>query len=105
MLFLLSFLAGLLICNAMPHLAAGLRGEAFPTPLAKPRGVGLSSPLLNMVWGWVNLFLGLVILPRLVLFSPLPPLHNSLFLCFALGFLLAGLYLAIHFGKVRTSKS
>ncbi|MDE1906751.1 MAG: hypothetical protein KGH75_09930 [Rhodospirillales bacterium] len=104
MLFLLSFFSGVLVCNSIPHLAAGLRGEAFPTPFARPRGVGLSSPLVNMVWGWANLFIGLAILPRLVLFSSLPPLYNSLFLCFALGFLLSGLYLAYHFGKLRARR-
>jgi hypothetical protein len=102
-LIILSFLAGLLICNAVPHLAAGLRGEAFPSPFAKPPGVGLSAPLVNVVWGWFNLFLGLAILPRLALFSPVMPLFNTLWLSFALGFLLAGLFLARHFGRVRSS--
>jgi hypothetical protein len=103
LLIILSFLAGLLICNAIPHLAAGLRGEAFPTPFAKPPGVGLSAPLVNVVWGWFNLFLGLAIMPRLVLFSPVMPLFNTLWLSFALGFLLAGLVLGRHFGRVRSS--
>jgi hypothetical protein len=100
-LIILSFLAGLLICNAVPHLGAGLRGEAFPTPFARPRGVGLSAPVVNVVWGWINLFLGLAILPRLVLFSPVMPLFNSLWVSFALGFLLAGIYLSHHFGRER----
>nr|WP_295742032.1 hypothetical protein [uncultured Acidocella sp.] len=92
-----------MICNAIPHLAAGLRGEPFPTPFATPRGVGLSSPVVNHLWGWFNLFLGLVLLqPRALFLGALPPLHNSLFWCFGVGFLLCGLYLATHFGKVRT---
>lgn len=101
LLIILSFLAGLLICNAVPHLAAGLRGEAFPTPFAKPRGVGLSTPLVNVIWGWFNLFLGLAIMPHLVLFSPVMPLFNTLWLSFAIGFLLSGVYLARHFAWVR----
>jgi hypothetical protein len=103
LLIILSFLAGLLICNAVPHLTAGLRGEAFPTPFATPRGVGLSAPLVNVVWGWINLFLGLAIMPRPVIFSPVMPLFNTLWLSFALGFLLAGVYLARHFGRVRAT--
>jgi hypothetical protein len=91
----------LLVCNAIPHLAAGLWGEAFPTPFARPRGGGRSSPVVNAIWGWTNLFIGLGILPRLAMLSALPPLHNSLFLCFAVGFLLCGLFLAWHFGKMR----
>jgi hypothetical protein len=103
LLIILSFLAGLLTCNAVPHLAAGLRGEAFPTPFAKPPGIGFSSPVVNVVWGWINLFLGFAILPHIVLFSPVMPLFNTAWLSFALGFLLAGVFLARHFGKVRSS--
>jgi hypothetical protein len=102
-LILLSFAAGLLVCNAIPHLAAGLRGEAFPTPFAKPSGVGLSPPLVNMLWGWLNLFIGLAILPHLVVLSPVMPLFNTAWLAFALGFLLSGVFLALHFGRVRAS--
>lgn len=102
LLIISSFLAGVLICNAVPHLAAGLRGEAFPTPFARLHGAGLSSPLVNVLWGWFNLFLGLAILPpRIVLFGPVMPLFNTLWLAFALGFLLAGVYLAWRFGRVR----
>ncbi len=101
LLIISSFFAGLLICNAIPHLAAGLRGESFPTPFAKPPGKGLSTPLVNVLWGWGNLFLGLAIMPHLILFSPLMPLFNSLWVSFALGFLLSGLFLAHHFSRVR----
>ena len=55
----LLFLAGLVLCNAVPHLAAGLRGEPFPTPFAKPPGRGPSPPLINAVWGVLNLALAL----------------------------------------------
>ncbi|WP_212741939.1 hypothetical protein, partial [Sphingomonas sp. 1F27F7B] len=30
MAYLVLFLGGALLCNAIPHLAAGLRGEPFP---------------------------------------------------------------------------
>jgi hydrogenase-4 membrane subunit HyfE len=104
-LIILSFLAGVLICNAVPHLAAGLRGESFPTPFASPPGAGLSPPLVNVLWGWLNLFIGLAILPHLVILSPVTPFLNSAWLAFALGFLLCGLFLAWHFGRVRASRS
>jgi hypothetical protein len=93
---LLFFVAGLLLCNCIPHLAAGLRGEPFPTPFSKPRGVGLSSPLLNFLWGTSNLaaFGWLIEIPRMIgsTFSAVMML---------VGFLVAGLYLARHFGRVR----
>ena len=54
-------LAGLFLCNAIPHAAAGLRGEAFPTPFARPPGRGLSSPMLNVAWSAANLLVGVML--------------------------------------------
>src|SRR5947209_18959266 len=56
--YVADFFAGVLLCNCIPHLACGLRGEPFPTPFAKPRGIGHSSSLLNFLWGSLNLFVG-----------------------------------------------
>ena len=97
--YVLIFLAGLLLCNCIPHLAAGLRGERFPTPFAKPRGIGNSSALVNFLWGTANLSIGLMLTwwALGLDFSVLP------FLLMA-GFLVAGLYLSRHFGKVRASR-
>jgi len=36
------FFAGAFLCNCIPHLCAGLQGMPFPTPFAKPRGIGKS---------------------------------------------------------------
>ncbi|HYP63875.1 MAG TPA: hypothetical protein VEQ16_08305 [Acidocella sp.] len=89
--FVLSFLAGALISNAIPHLTAGLRGEPFPTPFTTPRGIAPSPPELNVVWGSANLFIGLL------LFS------HPVWLGFAIGFVVAGWFLAKNFGKVRAN--
>jgi hypothetical protein len=86
---LLSLLAGALLCNCIPHLAAGLRGERFPTPFATPRGVGLSAPVTNALWGSANLFLGLLLF------------RQQGWVLFAAGFVAAAVYLARHFGRVR----
>ena len=95
-ILLRSVLAGLLLCNAVPHLAAGLRGEAFPTPFATPRGVGRSPPPVNAVWGVFNLGLGLYLA------------ESAYGLSFGLrewgglaGGLAAAVYLSRHFGAVR----
>jgi hypothetical protein len=88
---------GALLCNALPHLAAGLQGKAFPTPFAKPRGVGLSSALVNVLWGFVNLLAGFALLaayPAQVSLSPEFGLTVA-------GALLLGIYLAMHFSKAR----
>jgi len=95
------FLAGVFLCNSIPHLAAGLRGEIFPTPFAKPRGKGPSSPLVNFVWGAFNVLLGTALLAR----HPVAVDFNPAFIAFVAGALAIGLYLSIHFGKVRRDMS
>jgi hypothetical protein len=49
--YIASFFAGAFLCNCIPHLACGLRGETFPTPFANPRGKGPSAPMVNFLWG------------------------------------------------------
>ena len=91
------FFAGVLLCNSVPHIAAGLRGEAFPTPFAKPRGRGPSSPLINFYWGMFNLLLGAFLI------SGHPPTMgiNPDSIGLIVGALAVGTYLALHFGRVR----
>ena len=94
------FAAGFFLCNAIPHLAAGLRGEAFPTPFAKPHGVGLSSAPINFLWGTLNLVLGLWLLEYSAV-SAVWSLQAGVLLA---GFLLHGLYLSRHFAKGRGTR-
>lgn len=97
MIEITAFLAGALLCNALPHLAAGLRGEAFPTPFARPRGRGLSSALVNFLWGMANAVAGLALLalhPIAIAFAPG-------FLAALLGALAIGTPLSLHFARVR----
>ena len=89
------FFTGVLLCNALPHLVAGLQGKPFPTPFAKPRGIGLSSPLINFLWGLLNFALGLLLLGHV----PLILGANIGFGLALLGALAIGCYLALHFGK------
>jgi hypothetical protein len=56
--YIASFFAGAFLCNCIPHLACGLRGETFPTPFANPRGKGPSAPIVNFLWGAFNLLVG-----------------------------------------------
>ena len=101
MTYLLLFLAGALLCNFIPHLVAALQGMEFPTPFARPRGVGSSPPLVNFAWGSANLLLGVLIVSgRLPFDDPVPD-----GLALALGFLAVGAYLSFHFGKVRSGRA
>lgn len=94
--FVSHFFAGAFLCNCIPHLVAGLQGTPFPSPFAKPRGVGNSSPLVNFLWGSSNLAVGAVLLA----ISPFSIVPGAPLLIFSFGFLSLGAYLAVHFGKV-----
>ena len=100
MSFLAVFFAGVFLCNSIPHLSSGLRGVPFPTPFAKPRGVGDSPPVINFVWGAFNMFVGAI----LYSLHPFVAGLNAEFLVFFVGALLIGLVLAVHFGKVQSQK-
>ena len=56
------FFAGAFLANFVPHFFHGISGDYFPTPFAKPPGRGLSSPTVNVVWAWINLVVGYVLL-------------------------------------------
>jgi len=59
------FFAGAFLVNAVPHFVNGVSGRPFPTPFASPPGRGLSSPLVNVLWGTLNAVIGYLLL-RLV---------------------------------------
>ena len=90
--------AGALICNSIPHLVSGLRGERFQTPFARFRGKLDSAPLTNFVWGAVNLLTGAVIATRRILGQGLDPLVWPLIL----GFTASGALLSWYFGRRRS---
>lgn len=91
------FFAGAFLCNSLPHLARGLSGAPFPTPFAKPHGVGNSSPLVNFLWGAANFFVGLYLLQR----HPVSVGLGADFLVLLAGVLVLGTFSAVHFARVR----
>jgi hypothetical protein len=52
------FFGGAFLTNAVPHFVAGVMGEPFQSPFAKPSGQGLSSSTVNVLWGVLNLVIG-----------------------------------------------
>ena len=59
--FLACLFAGLFLANAVPHFIHGISGDGFPSPFANPPGKGLSSPLVNVLWGLGNALVGYVL--------------------------------------------
>ena len=60
--YIAAFFAGAFLANVVPHFIHGVSGDSFPSPFANPPGKGLSSPLVNVLWGCFNLLAGYVLL-------------------------------------------
>jgi hypothetical protein len=58
------FLGGAFLANAVPHLVSGMMGRPFQSPFATPPGQGLSSSTVNVLWGFLNLAVGYVLICR-----------------------------------------
>ena len=101
MSYVASFFAGVFLCNSVPHLVCGLIGEPFPTPFAKPHGVGNSPSLVNFLWGLANAVIGAALLA----WFPLSLAFSISSLVFLAGVLATGAYLSVHFGKVRAQSN
>lgn len=100
MTYVAAFFAGAFLCNCIPHLVAGLLGMPFPSPFAKPHGVGDSSPVVNFLWGFFNLVVGLYLLSR----HPVALEFAPNLLALLAGVLALGYFCASHFGKVWKDK-
>ena len=51
------FLAGNFVFNSIPHIVSGVIGNKHMTPFGKD-----SSALLNVLWGFLNLYAGVLLL-------------------------------------------
>jgi hypothetical protein len=99
-LLLVRFLAGVFLANGIPHFVHGLSGRAFPTPFARPPGIGLSSPVTNVLWGFANFLGGGLLLGAM---APYQPGYNGETAAVALGALVLAMALAWHFGRVHAA--
>src|SRR5579862_2961031 len=95
--YVLAFLAGALVTNAIPHWVFGLTGTPFQSPFAKPPGDGESSPTVNVYWGFANLVGGAVLL---IYFWPT---SYAGWAVVCAGSLAIGTFCSRHFGKVRAA--
>jgi len=82
--------------NAIPHLTQGIAGKKFQSPFANPPGIGLSSAVVNVLWAWANILIGLGIgFYKFNVFSSVTTAS-----AFIIGALLLSLGLAWHFGQL-----
>jgi len=51
------FLGGMFVFNSLPHLISGIIGNRHMTPLGKD-----SSAIVNVVWGFVNIAVGVYLI-------------------------------------------
>ncbi|KQR73635.1 hypothetical protein ASG35_21865 [Burkholderia sp. Leaf177] len=90
------FFGGVFLTNAVPHFVSGVRGEPFQSPFAKPRGQGLSSSMVNVLWGFFNLVVSYMLIFRIGDFE-LKITADAV--PFGLGILAMGLLCARLFGR------
>jgi hypothetical protein len=90
------FFGGMFLANAVPHLVAALMGRPFQTPFAHPPGEGLSSSLINGLWGFANLVVAWLLLCRVGGFDLREPLEA---LAVGAGFLLMIVVMSRRFGR------
>jgi hypothetical protein len=72
----------------------GISGKRFPSPFAKPPGKGLSSSIINAVWGLANFAVALVLY---LLSDGFIIGFNPGFIAFAVGFVIMSFGLSIFF--------
>ncbi len=99
--YLAYFGAGLFLANGVPHFTNGISGKRFQSPFASPPGVGESSPLVNVLWGIVNLAVGYGLIHAVGDFSCGLTIDALLV---GLGVVVCSVALALHFGRVRGDK-
>jgi hypothetical protein len=92
------FFGGAFLVNAIPHFVSGVTGHSFPSPFAKPPGIGLSSPVVNVLWGAFNFAIAYLLIFHVGAFDIRSTTH-ILFL--AAGGLVMGIQLASWFGRTN----
>ena len=100
--YVLEFVSGLLLANGVPHFVQGVSGHRFQSPFSAPRGVGESSPLVNVLWGFANLAAGFILL---WFFGPRGFEEPIGWIVVGLGVLVAAVGLSVRFGNVRSKAS
>lgn len=97
--YIACFGAGLFLANAVPHWVNGVSGNRFPSPFANPPGKGLSSPLVNVVWGLFNVIVGYVLFRA----GKVSNANASALAVFFAGIAVISVMSSVNFAKKQTS--
>lgn len=100
--YLAHFFGGAFLANAVPHTIMGVTGRRFPTAFSRPPGSGVSSPLVNVVWGTLNLLAAWVLIFLVEAPEPRP---DADYIVIAVGAFLTALSLAVFFGRFQERRS
>jgi hypothetical protein len=87
---------GAFLANAIPHWVNGISGSPFQSPFASPPGEGLSSSIVNVLWGMFNLTVAYVLVARVGRFDLRQTKHAAVL---GLGLLIAAVLLARTFAR------
>jgi len=90
------FVGGMFLTNTVPHFVAGISGSPFQSPFASPPGEGLSSALVNVLWGLFNLAVGYLLVARVGRFDLRRTAHA---LALGGGVAFIAIFSARHFAK------
>ncbi len=63
------FFGGAFLANAVPHFVNGISGHPFQSPFAHPPGEGLSSALVNVLWGFTSFVIGYALVAKVGTFD------------------------------------
>jgi hypothetical protein len=96
--YLAYFFGGAFLANTIPHFVNGVSGSAFQSPFASPPGIGLSSSIVNVLWGLFNLAIAYLLICRVGSFDLRKTQHV---LVLGGGILIMSLMLARTFGKLH----
>ena len=72
------FFGGVFLANSAPHFIAGVSGQRFHSPFAKPPFRGLSSPAVNVLWALFNLAVAWTLLIAVARFELREGTHTAL---------------------------
>jgi hypothetical protein len=96
--YLSYFFAGAFLANTIPHLGNGVSGHAFQSPFATPPGVGLSSSMINVLWGLFNLLVAYLLVCKVGTFELRRTRHV---LVLGAGFVIMTLMLSHSFARLH----